>query len=156
MNRISRQVLYKNVLYCSRQGCKYRTVLPYLHLPMLNLSCNLSTVGQMNADQYCLQSVKNYDYENFLSCLLLPDRCRGDIVALRAFNIELAQVGVTTTREPLAGLMRLQFWRDTLTAVHEGRSPQQPVAQLLHRVGDTLRCRRPYSVMGCRSAGCGS
>lgn len=100
---------------------------------MLNLSCNLSTVGQMNADQYCLQSVKNYDYENFLSCLLLPDRCRGDIVALRAFNIELAQVGVTTTREPLAGLMRLQFWRDTLTAVHEGRSPQQPVAQLLHR-----------------------
>ncbi|MEQ2211421.1 hypothetical protein XENOCAPTIV_000107 [Xenoophorus captivus] len=34
------------------------------------------------------------DYEGFLSCLLLPEEARRSSLALRAFNVELAQAGV--------------------------------------------------------------
>ncbi|KAA0191084.1 hypothetical protein HAZT_HAZT001975 [Hyalella azteca] len=74
------------------------------------------------------------DHENFLATLLLPESCRTDVLAIRAFNIELAQIGVTTTREPLAGMMRLEFWRETLNNLYSDRAPPaQPVARQLHR-----------------------
>ena len=46
---------------------------------------------------------------------------------------KIVQVGAMT-KEPLAGLMRLQFWRDTLEAIYKDNPRQQPVAMALHRV----------------------
>lgn len=85
-----------------------------------------------NPQQYCLESVKKHDYENFLATILLPSEYRNDALAVRAFNVELALVGAMT-KEPLAGLMRLQFWRDTLEAIYKDNPRQQPVAMALHR-----------------------
>ena len=36
--------------------------------------------------------VRKHDHEHLLSTLLLPSTCRSDVLAVRAFNIELAQV----------------------------------------------------------------
>ncbi|XP_045581895.1 NADH dehydrogenase (ubiquinone) complex I, assembly factor 6 isoform X4 [Procambarus clarkii] len=41
--------------------------------------------------QYCLEVVKQNDYENFLCVLLLPQCVRATAVAIRAFNAELSQ-----------------------------------------------------------------
>jgi len=87
------------------------------------------------AGNYCIEYVKKHDYENFVATLLLPRHYLTHAIALRAFNVELAQVG-SQTSEPLAGLMRLQFWREELDCMYDGRAKEQPVATLL---GQTLK-----------------
>ena len=37
---------------------------------------------------------RKYDYENYLTTLLLPEGCRAAAFVIRAFNIELAQVAI--------------------------------------------------------------
>nr|XP_053627726.1 NADH dehydrogenase (ubiquinone) complex I, assembly factor 6-like [Cherax quadricarinatus] len=82
--------------------------------------------------QYCLHLVKQYDYENFLSVLLLPQTARTTALAIRAFNVELSQVSDVTS-ETLMAKMRLQFWRETLSQIYKSTAPRQPVAMELQR-----------------------
>lgn len=42
--------------------------------------------------------LRSRDYEGFLSSLLLPEKARRSSLALRAFNVELAQAGIPTVR----------------------------------------------------------
>lgn len=43
-----------------------------------------------SSSQYCLDLVKKYDYEGFVSALLVPDAPqRTTVIALRAFNVEV-------------------------------------------------------------------
>ncbi|XP_042320017.1 NADH dehydrogenase (ubiquinone) complex I, assembly factor 6 isoform X2 [Sceloporus undulatus] len=67
------------------------------------------------------------DYEGFLCSLLLPAGSRPSAFALRAFNIELAQIKDSITQKTI-GLMRLQFWRKTVEDIYHDNPPQQPVA----------------------------
>ncbi|KAF2346681.1 Squalene/phytoene synthase [Trinorchestia longiramus] len=107
--------------------------------------CRSFSSKSSDGSQYCLNSVRQHDYENFLAALLLPEACRTDIFAIRAFNIELAQVGVTTTREPIAGMMRLEFWRDILNNLYGDQpAPAQPVARQLHRAVKTHRLSKRW------------
>ena len=46
------------------------------------------------------------------------------------------------TKEPIAGYMRLQFWKDTLAAIYNDKPPQQPVAVCLHRVSYQIAAGR--------------
>lgn len=55
---------------------------------------------------------------------------RPGLLALAALNLELARAGAITG-EPIAGLMRLQWWRDALAGIGEGRVPRHPVAEAL-------------------------
>ncbi|CAH3032149.1 unnamed protein product [Pocillopora meandrina] len=77
--------------------------------------------------QYCINLVRNLDYENYLCLLLLPKISRTSVFAVRAFNVELARVQDSVS-DPVIGRMRLQFWRDTLEETFQGNPPQQPVA----------------------------
>ncbi|KAK7063020.1 NADH dehydrogenase (ubiquinone) complex I, assembly factor 6 [Halocaridina rubra] len=86
----------------------------------------------VDTTQYCLNIVKKYDYENFLSVLLLPGTSRAAAFAVRAFNVEIAQIQDVTS-QALIAKMRLQFWRDTLDDIFHGKSPEQPVAIELQR-----------------------
>ncbi|CAG6014463.1 unnamed protein product [Menidia menidia] len=52
-----------------------------------------STGDSQHTEKYCLDLVRSRDYEGFLSCLLLPEEARRSSLALRAFNVELAQAG---------------------------------------------------------------
>jgi NADH dehydrogenase [ubiquinone] 1 alpha subcomplex assembly factor 6 len=62
----------------------------------------------------CDRLVKLYDYENYMCSLFLPPDVRRSILALRAYNVELATVRDATRGNALTGRLRFQFWKDTL------------------------------------------
>jgi phytoene synthase len=66
------------------------------------------------------------DRDRFLQVLLAPSAARPPLLALFHFNLELARVA-DHVREPMAGLIRLQWWRDAITALACGAAPPHPV-----------------------------
>lgn len=68
---------------------------------------------------------------------LLPPSIHDAHLAIRALNIEVARVADTTT-SPTVGIMRMQFWRDTVTKALAGTPPKEPVAVLLAHAADIL------------------
>ncbi|KAK4305184.1 hypothetical protein Pmani_022904 [Petrolisthes manimaculis] len=86
----------------------------------------------VNSSQYCLDLVRRSDYENFMATLLLPQQARATAIAIRAFNVEVAQIQDLTS-EILMAKMRLQFWRETLDDIYKDKAPKQPVAMALQK-----------------------
>ncbi|KAL5022784.1 hypothetical protein ScPMuIL_001939 [Solemya velum] len=86
-----------------------------------------------SSSEYCMETVRKFDYENFLSSLLYPESVRTTSFAVRAFNIELAQIRDVVS-DKQRGLMRMQFWKDTLNQIYQGVPPKSPIAMELHRV----------------------
>jgi phytoene synthase len=91
----------------------------------------------------CEALVREADKDRFLSALFAPPRHRGALIALYAFNIEIATVRERVSA-PLPGEVRLQWWRDVLDGrTEDGGHPvaaairntvsshQLPVATLL-------------------------
>ncbi|TRZ13984.1 hypothetical protein HGM15179_013133 [Zosterops borbonicus] len=72
-------------------------------------------------------NTRKRDYEGFLCSLLLPAESRTSAFALRAFNVELAQIKDSITQKT-TGLMRMQFWRDAVENIYGDNPPHQPVA----------------------------
>lgn len=60
----------------------------------------------------------------------IPPHARSFYVALRALNVSLSMIPDTTSSHTI-GLMRLQFWRDSVTKILAGAPPKEPVAILL-------------------------
>ncbi|XP_055343788.1 NADH dehydrogenase (ubiquinone) complex I, assembly factor 6-like [Paramacrobiotus metropolitanus] len=87
---------------------------------------------KQSTSEYCIASVKKSDYENYLCTLLLPAPVRSTAFAIRAFNVELAQIRDVISDHRI-GKMRLQFWKDALERIYSGNPPQTPVAQELYR-----------------------
>ncbi|MEO0387744.1 MAG: squalene/phytoene synthase family protein, partial [Pseudomonadota bacterium] len=67
----------------------------------------------------CAAMVARADPERFRAAMTAPMPLRGDLMALYAFNLEVARAGVVTA-EPLIAAMRLQWWRDVLGEVRAG------------------------------------
>lgn len=82
----------------------------------------------MNDDTYCLDLVRRFDRDRYLTALLAPADRRADLLALYAFNVEVAGTA-ERVHEPMIGLIRLQWWRDTLDGFAEGRVREHPVAR---------------------------
>jgi phytoene synthase len=82
------------------------------------------------ADDFCRDRVRRHDRDRFLTALFLPGAERSDVLAVYAFNIEIAAVR-EMVGEPLAGLVRLQWWRDALDGICGGTPPAHPVAEAL-------------------------
>ncbi|MEQ2286556.1 NADH dehydrogenase (ubiquinone) complex I, assembly factor 6 [Ameca splendens] len=94
-------------------------------------STNTAGEAQHN-EKYCLDLVRSRDYEGFLSCLLLPEEARRSSLALRAFNVELAQVKDSVSQKTI-GLMRMQFWKTTIDEIYRDDPPNQPISTELWR-----------------------
>jgi 15-cis-phytoene synthase len=60
-------------------------------------------------------ALRTADPDRYLSALYTPEKVRGDILALYAFNAEIAAIR-DRIREPMAGEIRLQWWRDAIAA----------------------------------------
>ncbi|CAH8576198.1 unnamed protein product [Schistosoma intercalatum] len=74
---------------------------------------------------YCLSIVQKYDYENYLCSLLLPGSRRNFALALRAFNVELAQI--CDRSENLAqAKYRFQFWREIIEHLFDSSNDSSP------------------------------
>ncbi|XP_046463492.1 NADH dehydrogenase (ubiquinone) complex I, assembly factor 6-like [Daphnia pulex] len=84
-----------------------------------------------NSFLYCQELVRKHDYENFLAALLLPPASRQSTIAVRAFNVSLAQVQDQVSQGTI-GQMRMKFWSETLEAVYQNTPPAQLVALQLY------------------------
>uniref|UniRef100_A0A671VIG4 NADH dehydrogenase (ubiquinone) complex I, assembly factor 6 n=1 Tax=Sparus aurata TaxID=8175 RepID=A0A671VIG4_SPAAU len=90
-----------------------------------------TTDSQIN-EKYCLDLVRSRDYDGFLSSLLLPKEARRSSLAVRAFNVELAQVKDSVSQKTI-GLMRMQFWKVAIEEIYRDDPPNQPVSAELWR-----------------------
>ncbi|XP_048214898.1 NADH dehydrogenase (ubiquinone) complex I, assembly factor 6 isoform X1 [Perognathus longimembris pacificus] len=81
----------------------------------------------LGSDHYCLELLRKRDYESYLCSLLLPEESRSSALALRAFNVELAQVKDSVSEKTI-GLMRMQFWKKAVEDIYCDKPPHQPVA----------------------------
>jgi len=83
-----------------------------------------------DAYRHCEERVRAADKDRFLSALFAPADRRGALFALYAFNLEVARVA-EIVREPMAGEIRLQWWRDVLLGERAGEAAANPVAAAL-------------------------
>jgi phytoene synthase len=84
----------------------------------------------MDAFAHCETLVRAADKDRFLAALFAPSEHRGALHALYAFNAEIARVR-EVIREPVAGEIRLQWWRDVLGGEGRGEVAANPVAAAL-------------------------
>jgi 15-cis-phytoene synthase len=80
-----------------------------------------------DAFAHCEQLVRAADKDRFLAGLFAPAQRRGALFALYAFNVEVARVR-ELVHNPLAGEIRLQWWRDALERPGAGDARANPVA----------------------------
>lgn len=80
----------------------------------------------------CLAALRDFDRDRYLASLLTPADRRAAVIALYAYNAELARVR-DLVREPLPGEVRLQYWRDLLEGAGHGETAANPVAAELLR-----------------------
>ncbi|MEQ9814376.1 MAG: phytoene/squalene synthase family protein [Azospirillaceae bacterium] len=74
--------------------------------------------------------VRAHDHDRFLIALMAPADARDALLALAAFNLEIAKTREVVS-ESMLGEIRLQWWRETVAMIYEGR-PRR------HNVGDAL------------------
>ncbi|KIP08105.1 hypothetical protein PHLGIDRAFT_23729 [Phlebiopsis gigantea 11061_1 CR5-6] len=91
----------------------------------------MSTRGVSDPFAHCRDLVQKRDYEGFLISKFYPAELQDAYIALRAFFIELAMVQESVSN-PVIGNMRMQFWRDALKSLSDGRPPKHPIALALH------------------------
>lgn len=84
---------------------------------------------QTNFD-HAQELVRQHDPDRYLTGLLAPAEHRGGLMALYAFNMEVARVR-EMVRDPLPGEVRLQWWRDFLSGSAHGDANANPVAAAL-------------------------
>jgi phytoene synthase len=81
-------------------------------------------------NDHCQELVAKADKDRYLSCLFAPQNARPHLFALYAYNVEIARIRETVS-EPQIGLVRQQWWLDTIDGIYAGRTPDHPVAQAL-------------------------
>ncbi|PVH95750.1 hypothetical protein DM02DRAFT_645160 [Periconia macrospinosa] len=92
------------------------------------------------ARAYCANLLKTYDTPSHVLQTFIPSSSRDAYLAIRAFNVDVARVADTTS-SPTIGMMRMQFWRDTVTKSLAGTPPKEPVAILLAKAAEDLHRR---------------
>jgi phytoene synthase len=81
--------------------------------------------------RYVLDSVRETDRDRFLAALFAPEPARRDLLALLAFDHELARTRIVT-REPLLARIRLAWWREAaMEAAGTGTPRAQPIVDAL-------------------------
>lgn len=77
-----------------------------------------------------LDEVRRRDHDRFLTLLFASMPARLSLIALYAFNSEIARVAETVT-EPMMGHIRLQWWRETIEGLDRGETRGHAVAEAL-------------------------
>ncbi|XP_066572037.1 NADH dehydrogenase (ubiquinone) complex I, assembly factor 6 isoform X2 [Amia ocellicauda] len=128
-------------LRCSLFSCYGGGVLPAVSLQRprelrsRTASTTSSSAESPYNEKYCIDLVRSRDYEGFLCSLLLPVPSRRSSIALRAFNVELAQIKDAVSQKTI-GLIRMQFWKTAVEDIFKDDPPYQPVTSELWREKD--------------------
>ncbi|KAJ8920764.1 hypothetical protein NQ315_004904 [Exocentrus adspersus] len=96
--------------------------------------------------EYVLESVKKYDYENFICTILLQNNSRSCAFAIRGFNVEVARVAEQVSQE-MIGSMRYKFWEDMIEKCFTGDLkivPKHPVAVELFKALQNNKLSKRY------------
>jgi phytoene synthase len=88
----------------------------------------------VTAVEICAEELRRHDHDRFLTTLFARPPARARLVALFALNLELARIA-ESVKEPMLGEIRLQWWRETLDGVRDGKPREHPVAQALVETG---------------------
>ncbi|WP_323782636.1 squalene/phytoene synthase family protein [Thalassovita sp.] len=99
----------------------------------------------------CAQLVEQADPDRFRAVMAAPVAARAMLFPIFAANVEIARAP-WVTQEPMVAEMRLQWWRDALQEIAEGKQPRRhqvvtPLAQILDVQGavwidDLIEARR--------------
>ncbi len=89
------------------------------------------------------EAVRRHDPDRWLASRFIGDaEERADVVALYAFNHELARVAGAVTN-PIMGEIRLTWWLEALAEIYEGRAVRRhPVTEALARAVERRRLPR--------------
>lgn len=87
--------------------------------------------------------VRSSDPARFFANQFVPEMHRGDVCALYAFDIEISKI-TRTVREPMAGEIRLQWWREVFQGERDTEAAASPLASIMlelsrrHSVGPQI------------------
>ncbi len=84
------------------------------------------------SNEHCHDLVRAGDKDRYLASLFAPDELRPHLLALYAFNIEIARIRETVSEAAL-GEIRLQWWRDAVEGIYRGESQGHPVVAALRK-----------------------
>ena len=87
-------------------------------------------MAQHSDQSTCAEMVRSYDKDRWLAATLAPAATRGRLLALTAFNLEIARISELAS-EPMVGLIRLQWWRESLAEAGAGRVRDHPVLRAI-------------------------
>lgn len=76
---------------------------------------------------YLSPLVSRDDRDRFLTAQFVPLTSRTDVLALYAFNIEVARIRESVS-ESLVGAMKLQWWRDLIATIYDRGAAPSPEA----------------------------
>ena len=90
----------------------------------------------------CAALVQRGDPDRFLATMSVPPAARAVLFPLYAFNVEVARAP-WVTEEPMIAEMRLQWWRDAVEELGQGRPPRAhevvaPLAEAMARDPETI------------------
>lgn len=83
-------------------------------------SASTSALAKKPVDDatYCVNLVRQNDYENFICTgLLRPSSLQRPAMGIRALNVELASIRDQVSKSEI-GRMRLQFWKETIESIY--------------------------------------
>lgn len=76
---------------------------------------------------FAAQQVRRFDRERFVTALFAPAALREDLLVLYAFNLEVARIR-ENVHQAMAGMIRLQWWREVLDGQRDAEAERNPVA----------------------------
>ena len=86
----------------------------------------------------CAELVRRDDPDRYFCDLMAPPACREGLLALHAFELELARIPDRVS-EPMLGAIRLQWWRESLDGIAAGTPRRHevvlPLAAAIDRGG---------------------
>jgi 15-cis-phytoene synthase len=97
-----------------------------------------------DAFKHCEELAREADKDRFLATLFAPEKRRGALFALYAFNSEVARIR-EAVQQPMAGEIRLQWWRDALQQPGAREARSHPVASALLDI--VIRYRLPVDAL---------
>jgi phytoene/squalene synthetase len=92
------------------------------------------------AAELCAAELRRFDRGRFLATLFAPPAARPGLWAVYVFAGEIRRA--REPREEIAREIRLQWWRDRIEAIYEGRPQETPTARALADAVSAHRLRR--------------
>lgn len=96
--------------------------------------------GDRSDLQTCAEQVRRHDHDRYLTALFAPGSARQHLIALYAFNLEVAKIPEVVS-EPMLGQIRLQWWRESIEGIYAGHPRRHevvtPLAQAVEACGLT-------------------